>query len=42
MDRSDKKEIKNIMSVKNTWYDWPINYIPEPVRKSVGGFKDKL
>ena len=42
MDRSDKKEIKNIISVKNTWYDWPINYIPEPVRKSVGGFKDEL
>ena len=42
MDRSDKKEIKNIISVKNTWYDWPINCIPEPVRKSVGGFKDEL
>ena len=23
----------------NTWYDWLINYIPEPIRKVVGGFK---
>ena len=27
---------------KNTWHDWLINYIPEPIRKSVGGFKDVL
>ena len=21
---------------------WLVNYIPEPIRKSVGGFKDKI
>ena len=26
---------------KNTWYNWLINYIPEPIRKTVGGFRDK-
>ena len=34
--------MKKIRPVKNTWYDWLINYIPEPKRKSVGGFKDKI
>ena len=24
------------------WYDWIINYISEPIRKSVSGFKDKI
>ena len=28
--------------IKNTWYDWLINYIPDPIRKSVGDFKDKI
>ena len=27
---------------KNTWYDWLINYIPELLRRSVGGFKDVI
>ena len=27
---------------KNTWHDWLIKYIPEPIRKIVGGFKDKV
>ena len=26
----------------NTWYDWLINYIPEPIRKIAGDFKIKL
>ena len=30
--------MKKIRPIKNTWYDWLINYIPEPIRKSVGGF----
>ena len=34
--------MKKIRPVKNTWYDWLINYITEPMRKSVGGFKDKI
>ena len=28
--------------IKYTWYNWLINYIPESIRKSVGGFKDKI
>ena len=39
MDRFLKKEMKKIRPVKNTWYDWLIDFIPDPIRKSVGGFK---
>ena len=42
MDRFQKKEMKNIRPVKNTSFDWLINYIPDPIRKSLGGFKDKI
>ena len=42
MDKFEQKEMKKIRLIKNTWYDWLINYIPEPIRKSVGGFKDKI
>ena len=42
MDKFEQKEMKKIRPVKNTWYDFLINYIPEPTRKSVGGFKDKI
>ena len=38
----NKKETKKIRPIKNTWYDLLINYIPEPIRKSVGGFKEKV
>ena len=34
--------MKKIRPNKNTWYDWLINYIPEPIRKSVGDFKSKI
>ena len=34
--------MKLIRPVKNNWYGWIINYITEPIRKSVGGFKDKI
>ena len=34
--------MKKIRSIKSTWYDWLIHYILEPIRKSVGGFKDKV
>ena len=37
MDKFEQKEMKKIRPVKNTWYDFLINYIPEPTRKSVGG-----
>ena len=42
MDRFENKDIKKTRSIKNTWYDWLINDIPEPLRKSVGDFKDKI
>ena len=42
MDKFEQKEVKKMRPVKNIWYDWLINYIPEPVRKSVGCFKDKI
>ena len=38
----EKKEMKKVRPVKNTWYDWLINCIPEPVRKSLGGLKEKI
>ena len=34
--------MKKIRQIESTWYDWLINYIPEPIRKNVGGFKDKI
>ena len=42
MDKFEQKERKKIRPIKNTWYDWLINYIPEPIRKSLGSFKDKI
>ena len=42
MDKFEQKEIKKIRLIKNTWYDWLINYISDPVRESVGVFKDKV
>ena len=41
MDRFLKK-MKKMRPIKNTWYDWLINFIPERIRKSVGGFKHKI
>ena len=42
MDKFEQKEMKKIRPIKNTWYDWLIYYIPKPMRKSAGGFKDKI
>ena len=36
MDKFEQKEMRKIRPIKNTWYDWLINYIPEPIRKSAG------
>ena len=41
-DKFEQKEMKKMRPVKNTLYDWLTNYIPELIRKSVGGFKDKF
>ena len=45
-DKSEKKELtKKRTFTKNTWcdwYDWFINYIPEPIIKSAGGVEDQI
>ena len=38
----EEKEMKKIRSVKNTWYDWLITFIAEPIRKNAGGFTDRV
>ena len=44
MDRfeEEEEEMKKLRPIKNTWYDWLINYIPKPIRKSVSVLKDKF
>ena len=42
MDTFEQREIKKIRPTKSTWHDWLANYIPEPIRKSVGSFKDEI
>ena len=37
-----QKEMRKIRLTKNTWYDWLVKYIPETVRKIIGGIKDKV
>ena len=39
MDRFEKEEMNKIRLVKNTWHDWLIIYILEPIRESANGFK---
>ena len=34
MNKFEQKGIKKIRPIKNTWYDWLINYISVPIRKS--------
>ena len=42
VDKFEQEEMNKIRPIKNNWYDWLINYFPEPIRKSVGGFNDKV
>ena len=46
MDKFEKKKIiKKRAFTKNTWYGWHsrlINYIPEPIKETVDGFKDQI
>ena len=42
MDKFEQQEMKKIRPIKNTWNDWLIDYILEPIRKSSCGFKDKI
>ena len=41
-DRFEQKEIKEKKPIKSTWYYWLIDYIFEPLRKTVGGFRDNV
>ena len=42
MDKFEQKEMKKTRPIKNIWNGWLINYIPDLIRQSVGGFKDKI
>ena len=42
MENSDQKNKYIEKKYSNTQYDWLINYIPEPITKVVGGFKDTI
>ena len=42
MYKLEQKEMRRKSPVKNSCYDWLINLIPEPIRKTVGGFEDKV
>ena len=42
MDSFEEKEMKKVRPIKNTWSDWLISYIHEPITKVVGGFKHKV
>ena len=46
MDKFEEKElIKKRTFTKNTWFDWCdwlINYIPEPIKKTMDGVKDQI
>ena len=42
MDKFEQKNMRKISPIKNTWYDWLINYLPELIRTSVVGFKDNV
>ena len=40
--KEKEKEIENDRPIINPWYELLINYIPEPIRRSVAGFKVKV
>ena len=42
MDNFEQKQMKKIRLIKSIWYDWLTNNIPEPIRKGIGGFKNKI
>ena len=41
MDKFEQKEMKKIRSIKSTWYELLIDYVPELIRINANGFKDK-
>ena len=34
LDKFEQKVMKKIRPIKNTWYHWLVNYIPESIRKT--------
>ena len=44
MDKFEKKEMKKIRPFMIDWLkcDWLISYIPKPITKTVGRFKDRM
>ena len=42
MDRSKKKKMNKKRPKKNNWYDWLINYVPNPIGNALDGFKEKV
>ena len=42
MDKFEENEMQKIRPIKNTWFNWLINYIPESITKIASGFKDRL
>ena len=42
IDKFEQEEMKKLMPIKNTSYDWLVNYIPEAIIKILGSSKDKI
>ena len=42
MDKFERKEMEKKRAIKSTWDDSFINYIPQAIRKTAGGFNDKV
>ena len=42
MEKFKRNEMKKKRPIKNIWHDWLVNHISEAIRKTGGGFKDKL
>ena len=42
MDRFEEEQMKKTRPIEDTWYDWLIDYIPKPIRRSASVLKDKF
>ena len=42
MNRFERKEMRKKRPIKNPWYDWLINHVPNSIGKTVDTFKDKV
>ena len=41
-DRFEQKEMEEEKPIKSTWYYWLIDYIFEPLSRTVGGFRGNV